>query len=402
MNLTCKICVVGNGTIGKVAALSLAQAGWEVIVLAPDAPPSPPSAAGVTRPSWDVRVFALNAVAREVLASIRVWEALEAERVAPVEAMRVFGDATEQLKPASLGFDAYGARAEALAWIVENRNLDQALQAALRFAPNVRQVKGRAVQMRQDADHATLTLDNGQRITTELVIGADGAQSWVRNQCDIGLDYRSYGQQALVSNFSCDLPHQSVAYQWFGSVDGVIALLPLPGNRVSLVWSAPEPLASQLQRESLDQVAERLSALSGHKLGQLQPLQPEARGLFPLSLLRPHAMVAPRVALVGDAAHVVHPLAGQGMNLGFGDIQVLQAILQGPKAQHDCGDPSLLARYQHERKEEVLLMQLTTDALMRLFEIDLQPVRVLRNVGMQVLDRLSPLKRRLIAQALGK
>ena len=120
----------------------------------------------------------------------------------------------------------------------------------------------------------------------------------------------------------------------------MIALLPLPGKQVSLVWSAPEQLAKQLQRESLYQVAERLSALSGHKLGQLQPLQPEARGLFPLSLLRPHAIVAPRVALVGDAAHVVHPLAGQGMNLGFGDVRVLQAILQEPKAEHDCGAPS--------------------------------------------------------------
>ncbi len=402
MNLTCKICVVGNGAIGKVAALSLAQAGWEVIVLGPDVIPQSPPAVGKVEPSWDVRVFALNAVAREVLASIRVWEALDASRVAPVEAMRVFGDAADHVKSGSLGFDAYGARAEALAWIVENRNLDQALQAALRFAPNVRQVKGRAVRLVQGADQADITLDNGQRITTELVIGADGAQSWVRGQCDIGLDYRSYGQQALVSNFSCDLPHHGIAYQWFGSEEGVIALLPLPGKQVSLVWSAPEQLAKQLQRESLDQVAERLSALSGHKLGQLQPLQPEARGLFPLSLLRPHAIVAPRVALVGDAAHVVHPLAGQGMNLGFGDVRVLQAILQEPKAEHDCGAPSLLARYQRERKEEVFLMQLTTDALMRLFEVDLEAVRVLRNAGMQLLDRLSPLKRRLISHALGK
>lgn len=402
MSLTCKICVVGNGAIGKVAALSLAQAGWEVVVLAPDAPAASPATVATAEPGWDVRVFALNAVAREVLASIRVWEALDAARVAPVEAMRVFGDGADQLKSGSLGFDAYGARAEALAWIVENRNLDQTLQSALRFAPNVRQVNGRAVRLEQGADQAEITLDNGQRITTELVIGADGAQSWVRGQCDIGLDYRSYAQQALVSNFSCEVPHHGIAYQWFGSAEGVIALLPLPGKQVSLVWSAPEPLAKQLQRESLEQVAERLTALSGHQLGQLQPLQPAARGLYPLNLLRPHAMMAPRVALVGDAAHVVHPLAGQGMNLGFGDVQVLQAILQGPKAQHDCGDPSLLARYQRQRKEEVLLMQLTTDALMRLFAVDLEAVRVLRNAGMQLLDRLSPLKRRLISHALGK
>jgi 2-polyprenylphenol 6-hydroxylase len=388
------ICVVGNGAIGKIAALGLAQAGHSVTLLSPAAAPVPPAS------GWDVRVYAINQVGQSLLSSVKVWDAMDAARIAAVEAMAVKGDDVRQ--PGTLNFDAYGAHATALAWIVEDSNLNQALDAALRFAPNVRSVQGRASRLQVDATQATIVLENGEVLQSALVVGADGAQSWVRNQCDIGLDYRSYGQRAVVTNFECEQPHHGVAYQWFTASDGIIALLPLPGQRVSLVWSAPEALATTLLQESLTQLAQRVSAFCTAELGQLQPLQPECVKAFPLALMRPHALVAPRVALVGDAAHVVHPLAGHGMNLGFADVAQLLQTLAGREAHRDCGDARVLARYARARKEEVLLMQLTTDGLAHLFGTDFEPLRIARNLGLNLLNKLPVIKNKLITHAMGK
>ncbi|WP_343586698.1 FAD-dependent monooxygenase [Herbaspirillum sp.] len=392
------ICIVGNGAVGKAAALGLAQAGLRVTLLAPPARQAVTDAA-----SWDVRVYALNHTARRLLSSVRVWEAMDAGRIAPVDNMTVFGDgAPEQGGAGSLSFDAYGARTDALAWIVEDRNLDAALNAALRFAPNVKLVQGRAAALSVSADAATIALESGESIAASLVVGADGGHSWVRGQCDIGLDYRAYGQRAIVTNFSCEKPHLGVAYQWFSPAEGVIALLPLPGDRVSLVWSAPDVLAGQLLALPASELAQRLAAWAGPVLGALAPLQPEVVKAFPLALIKPHAMIAERVALVGDAAHVVHPMAGHGMNLGFADVSALVDTLAAREPQYDCGDSRVLRRYARARKEEVLLMQLATDGLNRIFSSEAEPLRVARNIGMNLVNHLPVLKRRLIAHALGK
>lgn len=390
------ICIVGNGAIAKTAALGLAQAGLSVTLLGPPAPAPAPAAAD---PGWDARVYALNHTAHHLLSSLKVWDALDHARVAPVDAMIVHGDGPQ---PGGLAFDAYGAHANTLTWILEDRNLNQALDAALRFAQNVKTVSGRAIGLLRDAGSATVQLDDGGSIKAALVVGADGAQSWVRGQCDIGLDYRSYNQRAVVSNFACEQPHHGAAYQWFTGSEGIVALLPLPGNKVSLVWSAPEQLADTLRAESAQQIADRLAVFAREKLGALTPLQPELVRDFPLRLIRPHAMIAPRVALIGDAAHVVHPLAGHGMNLGFGDVAQLIKTLSEREPQRSIGDDRVLARYARARKEDVLLMQVTTDGLARLFETDIEPLRVVRNLGLNLLDKLPVLKRRLISHAMGK
>ncbi len=389
------ICIVGNGAIAKTAALGLAQAGFSVTLLAPPSPPAGPAA----DIGWDARVYALNHTAHNLLSSLKVWNALDQARVAPVDAMIVHGDGANA---GGLAFDAYGAHTGTLAWIMEDRNLGQALDAALKFAQNVRFVEGRATGLLRADDNATVLLDDGTSIKAELVVGADGAQSWVRGQCDIGLDYRSYNQRAVVSNFACEKPHHGAACQWFTGAEGIVALLPLPGNQVSLVWSAPEALADTLRAESAQQIADRLAVYAADRLGALTPLQPELVRDFPLRLLRPHAMSAPRVALVGDAAHVVHPLAGHGMNLGFADVAQLIKTLSEREAQRSIGDSRVLARYERARKEDVLLMQLTTDGLARLFGADMEPLRVVRNLGLNLLDKLPVLKRRLISHAMGK
>lgn len=397
MKIQSEICVIGNGAIGKAAALALAQAGFDVVLLQPASGVLPRS---VTEGSWDLRVYALNHVGRSLLSSLKVWEAMDAARIAAVEAMHICGDAPE--KPGRLAFDAYGARVESLAWIVEDQNLNRALDAALQFASGVRLVTATAQKMQVTAERATIELDSGVCVETTLVVGADGAQSWVRGQADIGLDYRSYNQRAVVANFACEKPHHGVASQWFLGNEGIVALLPLPGERVSLVWSAPDALAELLMAEHVVKLASRLSELPGQTLGQLTPLPPEICQAYPLRLVRAHSSIADRVVLLGDAAHVVHPLAGQGMNLGFADVAALLSVLARREHKADCGDARSLGRYARARKEDIVLMQLATDGLQRLFASDLAPLRVLRNAGLGLVNQLPFLKRRLIAHALGK
>jgi 2-octaprenylphenol hydroxylase len=397
MDLHSKVCIIGNGAVGKAAALGFAQAGLSVTLLVP---PSRPSAAPTGQSAaWDVRVYALNSVARDLLSSLKVWDALDASRVAPVEAMNVSGDAE---RPGKLVFDAYSARTEALAWIVEDSNLNLALDTALRFAPHVRVVSGRATRLDTYGDTATVHLDNADKLTASLIVGADGGQSWVRGQCDIDIDYRPYGQRAIVTNFECENAHQGVAYQWFTSSEGIVALLPLPGQRVSLVWSAPEALAEILLREPLSHLAERVTELAGPQLGQLRPLQPESVKDLPLAFIRPHAITAPRVALVGDAAHVIHPLAGHGMNLGFSDVATLLKTVVEREAHRECGDERVLGRYARARKADILSMQIATDGLERLFATDFEPLRIARNLGLNLVNSLPVIKRALMSHAFGK
>ncbi len=395
MRLQTTICVIGSGAVGKVTALGFAQAGHDVLLLG-QAPPSTLPASQ----AWDVRVYALNHAARALLESVRVWDAMDEARIAPVEAMKVVGD--DPTRAGRLDFDAFGARVGTLAWIVEDANLNQALDTALKFAPKVKQIAAQSRDLQISDELATITLDNGDTIEASLLVGADGAQSWVRGQCDIDIASRSYYQRAVVTNFTCALPHHDVARQWFSADEGIIALLPLPGQRVSLVWSAPQHLAQQLAGESLASIAQRLAAYCAADLGELTPLQPEVVKILPLNLLHSQTIAAPRVALVGDAAHVVHPLAGQGMNLGFADVVSLLQTVAERDAQTDCGDARVLARYARSRKEDILLMQLTTDGLVRLFASDFPPLRLARNMGMNLLNRLPALKRQLLSHAMGK
>ena len=393
------VCIVGNGAIAKTAALGFAQAGHSVTLLIPPAPPPSDAAPEAGDASWDARVYALNHTAHTLLSSLKVWGALDASRVAPVDTMVVSGDGAQA---GDLAFDAFGAHVGALAWIVEDRNLNQALDAALKFAPNVRVVSGRASSLSVHDDGATVRLESGASIDSALVVGADGGQSWVRGQCDIGIDYRSYHQRAVVTNFTCQKPHHGAAFQWFTGSEGIVALLPLPGNRVSLVWSAPDALADTIMAETMGELAVRLAVYADEKLGALRPLQPEVVKDVPLALIRPHTIVAPHVALVGDAAHVVHPLAGHGMNLGFADVADLLTAITAREEQRSIGDERVLARYARSRKEDILLMQLATDGLARLFAADLEPVRLARNLGLNLLNKFPLLKRRLMSHAMGK
>lgn len=395
--------VVGRGAVGAAAALGLAQCGMRVGVVAPGAPVQahlPAAAAGPD--DWDPRVFALSPASRALLQSLRVWDALDVARIAPVYDMRVYPSARRGAP--ELHFGAYEACVEALAWIVENDNLTSALDRALGFA-GVVGIDGALASIDTEGHAgATVTLADGRSLQAKLVVGADGARSPLRGLLGIEALERDYPQRAVVANFAISRPHRDCAWQWFGS-HGILALLPLPGDRCSIVWSAPLPLADTLTQLDPQNLAREVGEVSSGALGDLRLITPAQT--FPLRLIEVRRTVAPRVALVGDAAHVVHPLAGQGMNLGFGDVQVLLDTVRAREPFRDLGDPMLLRRYERARSEAVATMRLATDGLQRLFDPEsepalpalLAPLAGAREIGWRLVESSTWLKRRLIAHA---
>ena len=219
-----------------------------------------------------------------------------------------------------------------------------------------------------------------------------------RQQAGLAQEPQPYSQTAVVANFATELPHRGRAFQWFLADGGVLAWLPLPGRRISIVWSAPVPLARELCALDAIVLASRMAAAGGNALGALTLITPPTA--FPLFALKLPTVITHRLALVGDAAHGVHPLAGQGVNLGFGDAAVLAAVLaaRGPVA--DAGAPILLERYARRRAEPVLAMQTLTDGLARLFGVSPPWIKGLRNRGMRTVDALGILKKVLARPAL--
>ena len=321
------------------------------------------------------------------------WQDLPRERITAVESMHVEGDAG-----AALDFSAYELGERALAWIVEERALRAALVPRVHAAGVTLLAPCALASLAFGADRAMLTTDDGATSSARLVVGADGLRSWTRAAAGIVATPRPYGQTAVVANFACERAHHGVALQWFDPTEGVIALLPLPGDHVSLVWSAPRLLAEALMADPAT-LAPRLAQRAQPYVGALIQVGPAAS--FPLRLITVDRLVGARLALVGDAAHVVHPLAGQGLNLGLADVSELLRVLAGREDWRDPGDAVLLRRYERSRAEPVGLMRLTTDALARLFSRDDAVSRNVRNLGLAAVDALPPLKNALIRHAAG-
>jgi ubiquinone biosynthesis UbiH/UbiF/VisC/COQ6 family hydroxylase len=245
-----------------------------------------------------------------------------------------------------------------------------------------------------EPDRAVLQLADGTTLAARLIVGADGAESRIRAQAGIAATTGDYRQLGLVANFRCEKPHRGTAYQWFLR-DGVLALLPLPDNRVSMVWSAAQERARSLLGLAAGALAAEVEAASRGTLGALQLFTPAAA--YPLRLQRVPQFTKPRLALVGDAAHNVHPLAGQGVNLGFRDARVLADVLLDRGPQRDCGDHALLRRYERARKEDVASLQLATDGLQKLFNNDAVFLARARNLGLNLVNR-QPLVKSLLVQ----
>jgi len=389
LDIEVDVAVVGAGVAGLSCALGLAQSGLRVALIGPPAR----SFAPTPEAPFDPRIYALSPAAIALLERLKVWPQVDTRRTQPVARMRVFGDAGDEL-----AFDAYGAAVERLATIGEEAELLRVLALGVAMAPGIVRLHAglRSLEMQDSAAH--LDLDDGTRVRARLVIGADGARSAVRSAAGIGSESVAYPHTAVVANFACTRRHDGVAWQWFCD-EGVVALLPLPGDAVSMVWSAPHALAQQLQALSPDELAARITQRSLRQLGTLTPMG--GAQAFALRRLVVERLAVARIALVGDAAHVVHPLAGQGLNVGLQDVSTLLDVLAAREPWRDPGDLALLRRYARLRAEPIGLIRFTTDALARLFAVDDPLARMLRNRGMGLVNRIEPLKSALIRQALG-
>lgn len=369
--------VVGGGPVGASLARAARGLALALVVAERRVLPATPYA------GFDSRVYALSP------GNVRFLSALGAMpegRATPVHAMRVYGDGGSRIE-----FDAYRAGVPELAWIVEDRLLQDALWRGLEAEVGVPET------LAIEQDKVLLGLAGGRTLAARLVAGADGARSFVREHAGIEARERAYGQSAVVANFACERPHRNTAFQWF-QAGPVLALLPLEKDHVSMVWSLPAAEAERIGTLAPEALCREVETATAGLLGQLALVT--AQRSFPLRRVTAQRLVAPRVALLGDAAHVIHPLAGQGLNLGLQDARALARVLAERAALRDPGSLPVLRRYERSRAEPILAMDTMVDGLYSLFGARGPFAGRLRNAGLNLTDRLPVLKNLLIRQAL--
>ncbi len=382
------VLVIGGGLVGAACALALRGSGLALALVEANEVAICP-----TDSSWDSRIYAISPGNVAFLTRLGVWQELDQQRIAPIEEMQIWGNDN-----AALDFSAYEAGAPALGYIVESRLMLAGLWEELQEAPEITLFSsspGSCLDLQEEG--AVLKLVDGRRLSAALVIAADGGNSWVRAEAGISVTTSDYRQQGVVANFVVERPHRNIARQWFVE-DGILAWLPLPGNRMSMVWSTSNAHAKALLALSPEALAERVAMAGGDALGSMQVLTPAAA--FPLRRQDAEVMVSPRLALMGDAAHLVHPLAGQGVNLGFHDAACMARVLMERGRQTDVGDYGLLRRYERARQLDIRAMQVMTGSLQALFSSELPGIALLRSKGLSFTNRQQWLKRRLIAHAM--
>lgn len=378
--------IVGGGLAGASLAIALRDTPLR-IALVEHQPPSRPA-------GWDARVYAISPANMAFLDRIGAWKHLDADRISPIRGMDVRGDAGGRVV-----FSAYEAGVPELGWILESSLMAcEFWESAKRQGNLTLLCPSRPKSLEFESDGARLELADGSLLAARLLVGADGRDSWVRQAAGLSAVNTPYGEMGVVANLTTERPHRNIAHQWFRD-DGVLAYLPLPGNRISVVWSTADEYANQLCSLPHELFCERVAAAGERSLGRLAVLT--APVAFPLQLMRVPQTVARRLALVGDAAHGIHPLSGHGINLGFQDSSVLAGLLSGASPWQDIGNERFLQRYQRARREETALMLTSTDSLRRLFRDSPSGVRTLRNLGLNVTNGLPFVKNVLVRYALG-
>lgn len=383
------VVIVGGGMVGGALALGLAQQGFKVTVIEKNAPPafdasSPP----------DVRISAISASSVGLLKSLGVWDAVRAMRAHAYRQLE-----TWEWESAHVAFNATELELPELGYMVENNVLQLALWQALEAHAQVSLHVGASLkEMRHAEAHASLTLTDDNQYDARLVIGADGANSQVRQLAGIGVQAWQYQQSCMLISVQCvDDPGDSTWQQF--TPTGPRAFLPLFDHWVSLVWYDTPARIRQLQGMNMVQLQQEIARHFPSRLGEVTPL---SAGAFPLT--RRHALqyVKPGLALVGDAAHTIHPLAGQGVNLGYRDVDALLDILSRAREHgEEWASLPVLKRYQARRRADNLIMQTGMDLFYAGFSNDLAPVRMLRNIGLMAAGRAGVLKRQALKYALG-
>jgi 2-octaprenyl-6-methoxyphenol hydroxylase len=385
-----ELLIAGGGLNGLVLGIACAGAGLDCVVVDRQDLAVPETA------DFDGRSSALAYGSQQVLDAIGVWPALAGE-AEPILEIRV----ADNNAPLFVHYDHRDlGRAAPLGWIIENRILRRVLVAHARALPSLAVLAPVAVgSITASAGGATATLSDGGRITCRLVAAADGAQSPLRRAAGIKtMDWR-YRQTAIVTTVRHQRPHAGIAVEHFLPA-GPFAILPMTGNRSSIVWTERQELAARILALPEPAFGAELAARFGDFLGAVEPIAP--RWSYPVGLMLAERYVDRRLALVGEAAHVIHPIAGQGLNLGIRDVAALaELVIDARRLGLDIGDDALLRRYQQWRRLDAVLLAAVTDGLNRLFSNAISPLRLIRDLGLAAVDRLPPVKRFLMRDAMG-
>lgn len=384
--------ISGGGMVGATLAAALGNHAIRVAVIDPHIP-----TLEWPQTEYDIRVSAITRATEKMFAEAGAWSQMRGMRVAPYQHMQVW----DQFGDGSIHFDSTDLGEPNLGHIIENSVIHKALLDRLDDLKSVELITpAHITELQQHDDHIDITLDNESRLSAKLLVAADGANSWIREEVGIKTTGWLYDQSAVVATIKTEKSHQQTAWQQFMPT-GPLAFLPLDQCHLSsIVWSTSHEEAARLGELNKDDFLTELHEAFGNRLGKMVSV--DSRGVFPLQLKHANRYCAERVVLVGNAAHAIHPLAGQGLNLGINDVAELsKLIIDADHAQQDWGDYRLLRRYERVRKGENVAVTAAMDGFKRLFSNDHPLLKTVRNVGLNLANHAGPLKNQIIRQAMG-
>jgi len=394
MNKDSDILIVGGGLNGPALALALADGGFSVTVV--DATPA--DARG--QEGFDGRGYALALASQRLLSAIGIWGVVAPNSQPILEIKITDGRSGEGPSPWMLHFDHAEIEEGPMGFMLEDRYLAKALQDAMNDHPNIALLTGEKVTGQAiDGPTVKVMLESGKSLQTRLVVGADGRRSGTAERAGIKRQGWGYDQTALVCAIKHELPHHGIAHQFF-MPPGPLAILPLPGNRVSIVWSETDTVAKRINALNDSDYLDVLRPKFGDFLGGIELAGD--RFSYPLTLSLAERFISDRVALVGDAAHGVHPIAGQGLNLGLRDVGALAEVLINARRRgEDIGAANVLDRYQQWRRWDTATLAAATDGINRLFSNDNGTLRLMRDLGLAAVNAVPGLRRKFIREAAG-
>ena len=388
------VAIVGAGLVGLAAAVAMHQAGFSVVLI----DGRNPADADFSDQAWDTRIYAISPKNAQWLAGLGVWPLLNAARIGQMHAMEIFGEANS-LNAINLSSSA--ANVDSLGYILESKALINALLTQVQALGIQTRFGSVCESVSNSPAKAVMKLSNQQVIESTLLLAADGSRSWIRQQLNMPMQQKSYEQTAIVANFKAEKPHGNIARQWFlqdeDARGSILAWLPLPDNTISIVWSLSTNDADAMLMLSNNEFTQKVISAGSALLGEFELISSVEK--FPLNLQKNNILTQESVVLVGDAAHQVHPMAGQGVNLGFRDVIDLIEIITSKNQYQLLNDPGLLRQYTRVRKVDISKMVLLTDSLYHLFRSQNSAIKNVRSWGLSVVNQQS-IKKLLVANAV--